>query len=207
MKTCAYCNSRNDDHAKNCEKCGAVELRNVCNNCQTIFSSGFCPTCGVRAGEIAKLCSNCGTQSFSTFCPTCGFRVGASATATEKSYARSSTVYIKQTPQKSKGEKNRKQSNGKMIVLTLLLLPIFSWIILFSKKYNKKMRVFVIVLSIVMIIQMLILSLTEFRDPTEFAGLLGMIGSLILLILPLIAYGIKLLVVRSKDKPKIEINS
>jgi len=207
MKTCAYCNSRNDDHAKSCEKCAAVELRNVCNNCQTIFSSGFCPTCGVRAGEIAKICSNCGTPSFSTFCPTCGFRIGASETATKGTYTRSSTVYVKQTPQKSKGEKNRKQSNGKMIVLTFLFLPILSWIILFSKKYNKRMRVFVIILSIVLIIQMLILSLTVFKDPTESAGVMGMIITLFLLIMPLIAYGIKFLGAKSKEKFRSQSSS
>ena len=94
-----------------------------------------------------------------------------------------------------------------MIVLTLLFLPISSWIILFSKKYNKRMRAFVIILSIVLIIQMLILSLTVFRDPTESAGLLGMIITLFFLIMPLIAYGIKLLIVRSKEKPRIEIGS
>lgn len=203
MKTCTYCNSRNDDHAKSCEKCGAVDFRNICNNCQTVFSSGFCPTCGIRAGEIAKTCSNCGTPSFSTFCPACGFRLGTNATATERSYTNSSTVYAKQTPQKPMAENHQKQSYGKIIALTLLFLPIFSWIILFSKKYNKKMRVFVIVVSTVLIIEMLIVSLTEFRDPTESAGLMGMIITLIFLISPLIAYGIKLLVARSKEKTKI----
>lgn len=190
MKVCVYCNSTNDDNAKKCSKCNASEFRNVCNNCQTVFSSGFCPTCGIRAGETAKICSNCGTKTFSSFCPSCGTSLGMNPGA-QKSTSVPAPVNntIATSPQQQlQVVAPPKQGNGKMIALTIFFPFVCAWIILFNPIYGKGMRIFALVYSAVM-------SVASISS--------GTFQVFPFVIAPIIGYGIKLLIDRAKAKKNI----
>lgn len=77
MKECAYCKTRNDDRARKCSECGAVEFQNVCANCSTVYNSGFCPTCGVAAGDYGWVCPTCNANVFGAYCSRCGYTISA----------------------------------------------------------------------------------------------------------------------------------
>lgn len=72
MKVCKYCGTENEEKAKKCAQCGAMEFSHKCENCGTIFDSNNCPNCGVAAGAAPRVCPNCGRKTFSTHCPDCG---------------------------------------------------------------------------------------------------------------------------------------
>ena len=72
MKKCRRCGNVYKDINRFCNECGSNEALYICNNCKAVFESGFCPDCGVKAGDIGKICSNCKTTYFSSFCPECG---------------------------------------------------------------------------------------------------------------------------------------
>ncbi len=72
MKKCKRCGNVYNDANRFCDKCGSNENVFVCNSCQTVFDTGFCPACGVKAGDTGKICLNCKTTYFSSFCPECG---------------------------------------------------------------------------------------------------------------------------------------
>lgn len=72
MKVCKYCGTENDEKAKKCAQCGAMEFSHKCENCGAVFDSNNCPNCGVAAGTAPRVCPNCGRKTFSTHCPDCG---------------------------------------------------------------------------------------------------------------------------------------
>ena len=189
MKVCAYCNSKNDDNATSCVKCNASEFHNICNNCQTVFDTGFCPTCGTRAGETAKTCPNCGTKTFSAFCPACGTSLSANVSTRGTSAPSTPTnIVVNLNPQQQLPVAvPPKQGNGKIITLTIFFPFVCAWIILFSPKYEneKGLRIFALVYSAVM-------SVASIGS--------GSIQVLPLMIAPVIGYGIKVLVNKAKEK-------
>lgn len=73
MKICKYCGNEQSDNVKNCSSCGAGEFKYRCRNCQTVFDSPFCPSCGVKADAKAKKCPSCRTEYFTNACPSCGY--------------------------------------------------------------------------------------------------------------------------------------
>ena len=191
MKVCTYCNSQNDDNAKTCSKCNAAEFQNVCNNCKTVFKTGFCPSCGTRAGEQAKTCDNCGTKTFSPFCPSCGSSLGAGG-GTKNIPAQVSPTYIvvnQQPQQRIQVAPPPKKGNGGMIALTIFFPFITAWIILFSPKYEKGMQIFALVYCSV-------ISVAAIGS--------GAASMLLFMIAPVIGYGIKYLIISSKEKKKLE---
>jgi hypothetical protein len=85
-----------------------------------------------------------------------------------------------------------KKGNGGMIALTIFFPFITAWIILFSAKYDKGMRIFALIYCSVMTV--------------------GMIGSggisaAVFVIAPVIAYGIKYLINKKKESKQIESSS
>lgn len=191
MKVCTYCNSHNDDNARACTKCNATEFQNVCNNCHTVFKTGFCPSCGTRAGETPKICPNCGVKTFSPFCPSCGSSLGANSNTRSMAPTQSPTyIVVNQQPQHQiQIAPPPKKGNGGMIALTIFFPFITAWIILFSPKYEKGMRIFALVYCAVM-------SVAAIGS--------GQIQVLLFMIAPVIAYGIKYLVAKKKEKKKSE---
>ena len=189
MKVCVYCNSLNDDDVKTCIKCNAVEFENVCNNCKTKFKTGFCPSCGTRAGEKAKVCPNCGVKTFSPFCPSCGTSLGENNGARNISVPAAPTYIVvnqqPQPPQQIQVKVPPKKGNGGMIALTIFFPFITAWIILFSPKYEKGMRIFALVYCGVMSVA---------------AVSSGEASLLLFMIAPVIGYGIKYLISNRKEK-------
>ena len=186
MKVCTYCNAPNDDNAHNCSKCNAADFKYVCNNCKTVFTSGFCPNCGIRAGEVAKTCPSCGTKTFSPFCPSCGSSMSKKAEVRSAPVvATPAYIVVNQQPQQQIQVAPPKKSNAGMIWLTIFFPFVTAWIILFSTKYEKGMRIFALVWSAVMTIS---------------AIGSGTIQGIPLFIAPVIGYGIKLLVDKKKKK-------
>ena len=61
MKICLFCGNETSDTASSCPSCGAGQFKTKCNNCGTVFEEGmYCPSCGVKAGEVAMTCPDCG---------------------------------------------------------------------------------------------------------------------------------------------------
>ena len=191
MKVCIYCHSQNEDDAKKCVSCSANQFNNICNNCQTEFTTGYCPTCGIRAGDGAKICPNCGTKTFSPFCPACGSSLGVNGSTKGVSPAQSSTyIVVNQQPQQGvQVVPPPKSGNGGMIALTIFFPFITAWIILFSPKYEKGMRLFALVYCSIM-------SIAAIGS--------GQASVLLFLIAPVIGYGIKYLVIKKKAKKASE---
>ena len=73
MKACKFCGTQVDNSEQHCPSCGSAVFLNVCENCDTHFDSGFCPNCGVKAGQVKKVCPECKTVYFSNACPNCGY--------------------------------------------------------------------------------------------------------------------------------------
>lgn len=181
MKVCTYCNAQNDDNAHNCSKCSAADFKYICNNCKTVFTSGFCPSCGTRAGEVAKTCPSCGVKTFSPFCPSCGSSMNKNA-GTRDIPAASAPTYIvvnQQPTQRVQVAAPKKKSNAGMVWLTIFFPFITAWIILFSSKYEKGMRIFALIYSAVMGVSML----ASGSEPV----------AALIIFAPIIGYGIKLI--------------
>lgn len=189
MKVCVYCNSTNDDNAKKCSKCNASEFRNVCNNCQTVFSSGFCPTCGMRAGETAKVCSNCGTKTFSLYCPSCGTNLGKSPSSQKEAPVQlnNAVVSLPHQEQIHVTTNVKKVNNGLMVVLTVFFPFICSWIIFFSPKFSRGMRTFAFIYTVAMSLAILVSSHAT-------------VTALTIMLAPVVGFGIKLIVDKIKAK-------
>jgi ribosomal protein L40E len=190
MKVCTYCNAQNDDNAHKCSKCNAADFRYICNNCKTVFNSGFCPTCGIRAGESAKTCPNCGVKTFSPFCPSCGASMNVNAaTRSNNPTPTPAPTYIvvnQQPTQQVQVAAPKKKSNAGMIWLTIFFPFVTAWIILFSSKYESGMRIFALVYSGVMAVGMLFSS----SEP----------AAAVFMIAPIIGYGIKVLIGKKKEQ-------
>ncbi|MBR3100072.1 MAG: zinc ribbon domain-containing protein [Clostridia bacterium] len=73
MKACKFCETRMPDDAQHCPSCGSNVFLHVCENCSQLFDSGFCPNCGVKAGQKKKICPECHSAYFSNACPNCGY--------------------------------------------------------------------------------------------------------------------------------------
>ena len=73
MKACKFCSTQVDNSATHCPSCGSAVFLHVCENCGTLFDSGFCPNCGVKAGQAKKICPDCGSAYFTNACPNCGY--------------------------------------------------------------------------------------------------------------------------------------
>lgn len=54
MKVCKYCGTANENDAKKCASCGAVDFKNKCDRCGTVYDSAFCPNCGASLGADAE---------------------------------------------------------------------------------------------------------------------------------------------------------
>ncbi len=73
MKACKFCETRMPDDAQHCPSCGSNVFLYVCENCSQLFDSGFCPNCGVKAGQKKKTCPECHSAYFTNACPNCGY--------------------------------------------------------------------------------------------------------------------------------------
>ena len=73
MKACKFCGTQIDNAAQNCPTCGSNVFLHVRENCGNQFDSGFCPNCGVKAGQKKKICPECNTVYFTNACPNCGY--------------------------------------------------------------------------------------------------------------------------------------
>lgn len=73
MKACKFCNTQVENTVQHCPSCGSAVFLHVCENCRTLFDSGFCPNCGVKAGQKKKICPDCGSAYFTNACPNCGY--------------------------------------------------------------------------------------------------------------------------------------
>lgn len=81
MKQCKYCQTKYTDTEKCCPSCGANDASHVCNSCDTVFDTAFCPNCGTEANDPGKTCPICGKHFFSVACPDCGY---TTSTGTDK---------------------------------------------------------------------------------------------------------------------------
>lgn len=133
MKVCRYCNTQFPDETNSCAYCGANEFDFICGNCKTRFSSGYCPNCGVKAGEKPRTCAKCGTRSFSTYCPVCGFSLipqqSVRVLLSREIVTPSSRTVV------------------GMVVLTVFLPFIGAWILLLDERYMRGLKLFALIYS------------------------------------------------------------
>lgn len=73
MKICKYCGAKSENSNARCVSCAGVDFKYICANCDNVFESGFCPNCGVKAGNEGRKCPDCGMLFFSRCCPNCGY--------------------------------------------------------------------------------------------------------------------------------------
>lgn len=136
MKICSFCGTACPDDSTRCTSCGAQDFDFVCENCHTRFHSGYCPNCGVKAGERPRTCPGCGKTSFGIYCPDCGRRLDAQAYA----YTPSAAASQKEKPLSSR-------SVTGMIVLTVFLPFVGAWIVLFDARYGRGLKIFALLYS------------------------------------------------------------
>ena len=125
MKACKFCETRMPDDAQHCPSCGSNVFLHVCENCSQLFDSGFCPNCGVKAGQKKKICPECHSAYFSNACPNCGYTPSRKPIVQEVVHKH---VYVEPeqrpqpTPTQARQEKKKGKGCGCLIWILIFLI-------------------------------------------------------------------------------------
>ena len=125
MKACKFCETRMPDDAQHCPSCGSNVFLHVCENCSQLFDSGFCPNCGVKAGQKKKICPECHSAYFSNACPNCGYTPSRKPVVQEVVHKH---VYVEPeqrpqpTPTQARQEKKKGKGCGCLIWILIFLI-------------------------------------------------------------------------------------
>lgn len=124
MKICKFCGAKTKNLVMRCLSCGSNEFKYICSNCKTAFESGFCPNCGVKAGDEGRICPDCGTHFFSVCCPSCGYSIAPRSSGDKEGYDFPDGTY----------DTSPIETGGAMRSIFSSLLPVTSFLRSFSNK-------------------------------------------------------------------------
>ena len=134
MKACKFCSTQVDNNVTHCPSCGSAVFLHVCENCGTLFDSGFCPNCGVKAGQKKKICPDCGSAYFTNACPNCGYMPSrkppvqkVEQTVIHKHVYEDAPVRTSPTPAQARrgGKKGKGCGCGTIILVIIIIAALF----------------------------------------------------------------------------------